>query len=60
MGVDHTMRPEVLGPQFGARIDHILMRSDWWPRRCWVGPDMGSDHLPVVADLIRVTPTGRP
>ncbi|HBO42995.1 MAG TPA: hypothetical protein DD670_03485 [Planctomycetaceae bacterium] len=60
MGVGHTMRPEVRGLQFGARIDHILMRSDWWPRRCWVGPDMGSDHLPVVADLVRVPPTGRP
>jgi vancomycin resistance protein VanJ len=36
---------------FGVRIDHILASPGWRFRRCWVGPDVGSDHCPVVADL---------
>jgi endonuclease/exonuclease/phosphatase (EEP) superfamily protein YafD len=35
----------------GIRIDHILAGPGWRCRRCWVGPDIGSDHRPVVADL---------
>ena len=35
----------------GIRIDHILAGSGWCCRRCWVGPDVGSDHRPVLADL---------
>ena len=26
------------------------------PRRCWVGPDVGSDHLPLIADLVWTGP----
>jgi endonuclease/exonuclease/phosphatase (EEP) superfamily protein YafD len=36
---------------FGIRIDHILAGPGWRCRRCWVGPDVGSDHRPVLADL---------
>jgi endonuclease/exonuclease/phosphatase (EEP) superfamily protein YafD len=36
---------------FGARIDHILAGPGWRPQRCWVGPNVGSDHRPVIADL---------
>ena len=36
---------------FGIRIDHILAGPGWRSRRCRVGPDVGSDHRPVVADL---------
>jgi endonuclease/exonuclease/phosphatase (EEP) superfamily protein YafD len=36
---------------FGIRIDHILSGPLWRPYRCWVGPDIGSDHLPLIADL---------
>jgi vancomycin resistance protein VanJ len=36
---------------FGARIDHVLANDDWRFARCWVGPDVGSDHRPVIADL---------
>jgi vancomycin resistance protein VanJ len=35
----------------GVRIDYILAGPGWCPRRCWVGPDVGSDHCPVLADL---------
>lgn len=36
----------------GIRIDHILAGTGWRCRRCWVGPDVGSDHRPVLAELV--------
>jgi endonuclease/exonuclease/phosphatase (EEP) superfamily protein YafD len=36
-----------------VRIDHILATADWHIRKCWVGPDVGSAHRPIVADLTR-------
>ena len=38
---------------FGVRIDHILYSPPWRCRNVWVGPAMGSDHCPVIADLVR-------
>jgi endonuclease/exonuclease/phosphatase (EEP) superfamily protein YafD len=38
-------------PLFGARIDHILVDANWTVHRCWVGPDLGSDHRPLLADV---------
>jgi vancomycin resistance protein VanJ len=35
----------------GTRIDHILHGAAWRCRHCWVGPNVGSDHRPVLADL---------
>ena len=35
-----------------TRIDHILADSRWAVTRCWVGPDLGSDHLPVIAEVV--------
>ncbi len=34
-----------------VRIDHILYGSPFHCRHCFVGPDLGSDHRPVIADL---------
>jgi len=34
-----------------TRIDHILVGPIWKVRRCWVGPNIGSEHRPVIADL---------
>jgi len=34
-----------------VRIDHILSGPAWRCRRCEVGPDVGSPHRPVIADL---------
>jgi endonuclease/exonuclease/phosphatase family metal-dependent hydrolase len=34
-----------------VRIDHILTTPDWSITECRVGPDFGSDHLPVVAEV---------
>jgi vancomycin resistance protein VanJ len=36
----------------GLRIDHILCGPEWRPTCCWVGPDVGSAHRPVIADLM--------
>ena len=36
-----------------TRIDHILADSNWHCIKCWVGPDVGSPHRPVIADLQR-------
>jgi endonuclease/exonuclease/phosphatase (EEP) superfamily protein YafD len=35
----------------GARIDHVLAGPSWRAVSCRVGPDIGSDHLPVLAEL---------
>ena len=34
-----------------VRIDHVLVGAGGWSTKCWVGPDVGSPHRPVVADL---------
>jgi vancomycin resistance protein VanJ len=34
-----------------VRIDHVLAGKGWHCGRCRVGPDVGSPHRPVVADL---------
>lgn len=35
----------------GVRIDHILAGPGWRCHRCWVGPYVGSEHRPLIADL---------
>jgi len=39
-------------PLFGLMIDHVLAGPNVRIARAWVGQDVGSDHFPVVADLI--------
>jgi endonuclease/exonuclease/phosphatase (EEP) superfamily protein YafD len=34
------------------RIDYIFHTRDLLVQRAWVGPNSGSDHLPVIADLV--------
>ena len=34
-----------------VRIDHVLVGGGAWATKCWVGPDVGSPHRPVIADL---------
>jgi vancomycin resistance protein VanJ len=50
-GFGYTVRASLRSWALGVRIDHVLTGNDWNPVRCWLGPDLGSDHLPVVADL---------
>ena len=40
-----------LGGRTAVRIDHILAGRGWRCERCRVGPDVGSPHRPVIADL---------
>jgi endonuclease/exonuclease/phosphatase (EEP) superfamily protein YafD len=50
-GFGFTKITEKEGWSYGARIDHVLYGSPWRCVRAWVGPDIGSDHLPLVADF---------
>jgi vancomycin resistance protein VanJ len=36
------------------RIDHVLTNDAWRPARAEVGPNVGSDHRPLVTDLVLV------
>jgi endonuclease/exonuclease/phosphatase family metal-dependent hydrolase len=50
-GFGHT---KMTGPRplsYGMRIDHILTSSHWQCAECRVAGNIGSDHLPLVADL---------
>lgn len=51
LGYGWTQRVAVRGLPFGARIDHVLTRNGLKPLQSVVGPDMGSDHLPLIADV---------
>ncbi len=35
----------------GIRIDHVLASQHWTVKSCRVGPSVGSDHRPVIADV---------
>lgn len=51
-GFGHTKRTEINIFRYGSRIDHILTGPQWHCVRSWVGPAIGSDHLPLIADLV--------
>lgn len=36
---------------FGARIDHVLVGAGFDVLLCETGPDIGSDHVPLIADI---------
>jgi len=46
-GFGYTKRTRLIG----ARIDHVLMTDELRAATCRIGPDIGSDHLPLIADL---------
>ena len=41
---------------WGVRIDHVLATSDVGTRDSFIGHDVGSDHLPLIADLVLPAP----
>ena len=53
LGFGYTILSPYRGCPFGIRIDHVLCGPSWAPVTAWVGPDLGSDHLPLIADLRR-------
>jgi endonuclease/exonuclease/phosphatase (EEP) superfamily protein YafD len=42
----------------GVRIDHILSDASWTPVHSEVCPDVGSDHHPVIAELLMAPSKG--
>lgn len=48
LGSGHTKRTR----WWGVRIDHILTSSDIGSVRSFIGRELGSDHLPLIADLL--------
>jgi endonuclease/exonuclease/phosphatase (EEP) superfamily protein YafD len=51
LGFGFTKITEKEGWSFGARIDHVLYTPPWVCVRSWVDRDIGSDHLPLVAEF---------
>jgi vancomycin resistance protein VanJ len=52
-GYGWTEKATIRGFEYGIRIDHILARGALAANKCWVGPDVGSDHLPLIAEMYR-------
>lgn len=50
-GFGWTQRAAVRGLPVRARIDHILTNDRLRPLMGEIGPDLGSDHLPLIADI---------
>jgi len=50
-GLGFTKNSQKSGFSYGARIDHLLYSPPWRCQKIWVGPDIGSDHLPLFADF---------
>lgn len=50
-GFGHTKHTTVDRLTFGSRIDHVVTSPGFNAVRCRVGPDLGSDHLPLIADI---------
>jgi vancomycin resistance protein VanJ len=51
LGFGYTKQTTIRHRKYGLRIDHVLIDGPWRPTRCWVGPDLGPDHLPLIAEL---------
>ncbi|MCE1227779.1 MAG: endonuclease/exonuclease/phosphatase family protein [Geobacteraceae bacterium] len=52
-GFGHTEFISKHGLSLSARIDHILTSREFRPISCVVGPDVGSDHRPLIVHLIK-------
>lgn len=50
-GYGHTHFAAKRGIPLSTRIDHILTSRELRPLTSAVGPDVGSDHLPLIADI---------
>jgi len=51
LGFGFTKVSEVRGWRYGTRIDHVLWSGEWRCWRCWVADEVGSDHLPLLAEF---------
>jgi vancomycin resistance protein VanJ len=55
-GFGFTKRTVIRQQEYGLRIDRVITDGNWTPKRSWVGPDLGPDHLPLFADIARSAP----
>ncbi len=53
IGIGQTVSFQRRNFSFSCRVDHVLLGSNWRAGAAWVGPDVGSDHRPVIAELRR-------
>lgn len=51
-GIGYTKFEKFEGHRVMGRIDHILVLPKHGVRRCWVGPHIGSDHRPLLAEIV--------
>jgi endonuclease/exonuclease/phosphatase family metal-dependent hydrolase len=52
-GLGATWPARGVGPLWPVvRVDYVWYTSEFYATRAWVGPDAGSDHLPVLAELV--------
>lgn len=52
-GYGWTQHSRVRGLPIAVRIDHVLLGGGLVARGCQTGADVGSDHLPLLADISR-------
>lgn len=53
IGYGYTKQTVIHGFEYSSRIDHAIAGPEWQPQKAWIGPDLGSDHLPLVAEFVR-------
>lgn len=53
LGYGWTELAAIRGVKIGVRIDHVLTGVELVPLVCQTGPDIGSDHLPLIADIAK-------
>ena len=51
LGYGYTKFTKINRFRYSARIDHILTTTGLKAVRAWVGPDLGADHFPLIADF---------
>jgi endonuclease/exonuclease/phosphatase family metal-dependent hydrolase len=55
-GLGRTKQTVIRDREYALRIDHIFVDEHWTPVSSWIGSDLGSDHLPLFADIARNRP----
>ena len=61
-GIGYTVSLSQGGLTFYHRVDHVLCGPELCPARCWIGPDIKSNHRPLIAELRwrAIPPTEKP
>ena len=54
LGYGWTVWNTVVGFPLGLRVDHVLFDDSFVAIHCETGPDVGSDHLPLLGEIRRL------